>query len=88
VLRSNHEWIKAIFSYRAAILAAKIQEVRAGRIGPVYIVGPISLRISVVVLEVKMVDQIVKSVFFKIGYINDGEARKIEVGLGNSRWFY
>jgi hypothetical protein len=56
VRRPYHERVEAVFSYGAAVFAAEVEEVGAGGVGPVDVVGPVALGVGGVVLEVEVVD--------------------------------
>ena len=74
--RPDHKREHPVLPDAAAVLAANVKEVRAVGVSPVFIVNPEALLVSVVVLEVEMVNQVIKGALLEVSYVGDRQVTR------------
>jgi hypothetical protein len=82
---SEHERVKSSFRDTASILTTDVNEERAVAVSlhVVFVVSPVSLSVSAVVLEVEVIDFVHESCFSEIRHVHDWQVFVLGLSAGN-----
>ena len=75
VFCAKHKRVQPSSGHAASILTANINEVRAFGVGPVDIVDPVALLVGASILEIKMINHVVKSTLNKVCDVDSWEGK-------------
>ena len=73
MLSSEHERVKSCFRHTAPVFTTNVNEHGSGASSflIIFVIIPVSLSVSSVILEVEMVNLVLKSRFYEVVYIDD-----------------